>query len=626
MTQGRSVIAKIWTGFWRLITWVRVATLNLLFLFILLIVLASIFGSPQLPIPREGPLLVSPSGFLVDQESYRSPSTLLMDTDNMPAETLVRDLVDSIETAAKDDNVTAIILELNYLSGGDLSKLEEIGKALETFKASGKPIIAYGDHYTQTQYYLASYADEIYLNDMGAVLLTGFGMYQHYMKDALDKLDVKVHVFRVGTYKDFVEPFTRNSMSEASRQHTSQWVNELWGIYSSRIETARQLPAGALDNFINNMDTHLAQVGGDNAQLALTHGLVDHLTSRVAMREMLIERFGVDDYGESFKFIPQRQYLAQKRVHLEVKPDRVALIIASGNIVDGEQPAGSIGSDTLSRIIRTAREDEAVKAVVLRVDSGGGSALASEIIREELAATSNAGKPVIVSMGSLAASGGYWLSAPADQIWATPTTITGSIGVFGILPTFETTLSNLGVHLDGLGTTDLAGSDRLDRELPEEAGRVIQASVESIYQRFIKIVADARHMTPEDVHEIAQGRVWTGATAAELGLVDKLGYLDDAIAAAAQAAALEQYSVEVFEQELTPMEQIIRAFRGEVHSLAGYLQSTAINSTLTAPNSSVFSEQTSIAKFYRQIQHSISPMLNAKHGGVYAQCMQCGAL
>lgn len=626
MTQSRSAIAKIWTGFWKLITWLRVATLNLVFLVIMLVLLISVFGSPQLTIPQEGPLLVTPSGYLVDQESYRSPSALLMDNDNMPAETLVRDLVQSIEIAAKDDNVTALILELNYLLGGGLSKLEEIGTALETFKKSGKPIIAYADHYTQTQYYLASYADEIYLNDMGALLLTGFGMYQHYMKDGLDKLNVKVHVFRVGSYKDFVEPFTRNSMSESSRQHTSQWVNELWGIYSSRIETARQLPAGALHNFINNMDTHLQQVGGDNAQLALTHGLVDQITSRVAMRDILIERFGADDYGDSFKFIPQRHYLAQKRIQLEAKPDRVALIVASGTIMDGEQPAGSIGSDTLSRIIRTARDDDAVKALVLRVDSGGGSALASEIIREELAATREAGKPVIVSMGSLAASGGYWLSAPADQVWATPTTLTGSIGVFGIFPTFETTLSNLGVHLDGVGTTDLAGSDRLDRALPAEAGNVIQASVESIYRRFINIVADARNMTPEDVHEIAQGRVWTGATAAELGLVDKLGYLNDAVAAAAETAGLDQYSVELFEQELTPMEQILRAFQGEVRGFVHYLQGTAVTSTLTAPQAPLIGGQTSLAKFYRQLQHNLSPVLDAKNGGIYAQCLQCGAL
>jgi protease-4 len=636
MTHRPNPVARLWSGFWNLVTWLRVATLNLLFLVIVLLILVAVLSPAHLPIPEEGPLVIAPSGYLVDQMSYKSPSRLLLGSSSeRPTETLVRDLVLSIEAATVDPDIKALILDLDYLVGGALSKLEEVGQALQTFKATDKPIIAYSDNYTQAQYYLASYADEIYLNTMGSVLISGFSMYQHYMKEGIDKLNIDVHVFRVGEYKDFVEPFTRNSMSMVSREHNTQWINELWGVYTSRVETSRQLPPGAVDNFVNNMGTHLAEAGGDNARMALDYGLVDNLVSRVAMQDLLTARFGANDQGDSFKEIPQQYYLAQQRLLQSQKPDRVGLIVASGSIADGEQPAGNIGSDTLTRLIRDARENDAIKALVLRVDSGGGSAFASEIIRQELAAVRAQGKPVVISMGSLAASGGYWISIPADQIWATPTTITGSIGVFGIFPTFEQTLSRLGIHVDGIATTELAGADRLDRPLPPQAAQLAQASVEAIYQRFIGLVAEAREKTPQEVHEVAQGRVWTGATAAELGLVDELGYLKDAIAAAAGIAGIEDYSVELVEQQLTPSEQIIRVIRGEVRSLATSAQSHALGNLLSGgsvdtTNSSfttgLLAEQAALARFYQQIHTSLTPLISAKRNGIYAQCMQCGRL
>lgn len=634
MTQNRNPVARVWTGFWNLVTWLRVATLNLLFLLIVLIIIFAVFNPQRLAIPEEGPLVLVPSGYLVDQMSYRSATRLLLGSSSQrPTETLVRDLVDSIEIAARDANITALVLDLDYLVGGALSKLEEVGQALQTFKDTDKPIIAYSDNYTQAQYYLASYADEIYVNSMGGVLLGGFSLYQHYMKEGIEKLNINVHVFRVGEYKDFVEPFTRNSMSTVSREHNTQWINELWKVYSSRVETSRELPPGAIDNFINNMSAHLAEADGNSAQMALDHGLVDHLVSRVAMQDILIARFGVNEQGDSFQAIPQQQYLAQQRLLQPQKADRVGLIVASGSIADGEQPAGSIGSDTLARLIHDARENDAIKALVLRIDSGGGSAFASEIIRQELAAVSARGKPVVISMGSVAASGGYWISAPADQIWATPTTITGSIGVFGIFPTFEETLNNLGIHVDGIATTELAGANRLDRPLPPQAAKVAQASVESIYQRFISIVAEARGKTPHEVHQIAQGRVWTGATAAELGLVDELGYLNDAIAAAAEIAGIPEYSVELIEQELTPSEQFIRAIRGEVASLASYAQGSSTIGRLlggasgnTPSSSGLLAEQASLARFYQQLHDSLAPLISAKHNGIYAQCLPCGGL
>lgn len=619
MTQSRNTIARLWTGFWRTVTWLRVATLNLLFLLIVVIIAAAIFSPGEAPVPKEGPLLVTPSGYLVDQKAYRSPTVQLMDANReMPAETLVRDLVDAIEAGAGDANVSALILELDYLTGGALSKLEEVGQALQNFKDSGKPIIAFSDNYTQAQYYLASYADQIYLNSMGAVLLNGFSMYQHYMQEGIEKLDVNVHVFRVGEYKDFVEPFTRNSMSNTSREHNTQWVNELWGIYTSRVESLRELPPDALNDYINNLDTHLAEVGGNHAQLALDQGLVDYTMSRADIYDSLIARFGSTQDGTELKAIPQRPYLDRKRLLQPKRPDRVGLIVAVGAIRDGEQPMGTIGSDTLANLIRNAREDNAIKALVIRVDSGGGSAFASEIIRQELEAISSEGKPVIISMGSVAASGGYWISAPADQIWATPTTITGSIGVFGIFPTFEQTLANMGINVDGITTTELAGADRIDRALSPKAALVAQSSVEFIYERFVSIVAEARAKTPQEIHEVAQGRIWTGATALELGLVDKLGYLNDAIAAAAESANISDYSVQLIERELTPMEKLMRTLSGETEALARELQNNSVSGLLA--------EQAALARFYQQLHNSFGPLINAKQNGVYAQCLHCGSL
>jgi protease-4 len=625
MTKRRNPIAEMWTGFWKLITWLRMATFNLLFLLILFVVLGTVFAPKHLPVPQEGPLLLTPSGFLVDQKAYKSPTMLLMEpSDEMPAETVVRDLVNAIQVAATDPNVSALILDLSHLMGGALSKLEEVGQALQIFKASGKPIIAYGDNYTQSQYYLASYADEIYLNDMGAVLVTGFGLYRHYMEEGLDKLDVNVHVFRVGEFKDFIEPFIRNEMSQASRQHNMRWLHELWGVYTSRIESLRELPKGAIDDFVNNLDIHMARADGNSARMALEHGFVDVITSRVAVHEMLMERFGTNHFGDSFKAIPHDQYLARIQTAHPIKPERIGLIVASGSILEGEQPAGNIGGDTLSRLIRQAREDETIKALVVRVDSGGGSAMASEVIREELAAMRAEGTPVVISMGSVAASGGYWMSLPANQIWATPTTITGSIGVFGVFPTFERTLANLGVHVDGLATTDLAGADRVDLALPEKAARVAQASVESIYERFVNLVADAREIPPSDVHELAQGKVWTGATAEELGLVDRLGYLQDAIAAAAELAALTDYAVQPIEPELSPAEQFLRAIRGQAANVASLVQGQAFSHWLGGSSThALVAEQTTLARFYRELHNALSPLVNAKRNGVYAQCVQC---
>ncbi|GAB1256717.1 signal peptide peptidase SppA [Aurantivibrio plasticivorans] len=558
MSDARpGLVKQIFSGIGKTISWTRVIVINSVFLILLIVIASSLFGPGLKPLPERAPLRINISGFLVDQKSYIDPITQLMGQGQGPAETLVRDVTRSIHAATNDPRVSKLIIDLQYFAGGGISKLEEIGQALDKFKTSGKEVIAVSDFYTQNHYYLASYADQVYLHPMGSVMLTGYGSYRNYYKDALDKLSVNMHVFRVGEYKDAVEPFLRSDMSEESREHNSQWINQLWSVYTSRVESLRQLPAGAINDYINNFTEHLKSVDGDAAQLALNTRLVDQLASRAELRRKFIQEFGEGD-DDDYLAIDFQHYVAHLNRETIKAPDRVGLIVASGTIYDGQQPPGSIGGDSLADLFRQARDDDSIKAVVLRIDSGGGSAFASEVIRNEIVATQAAGKPIVVSMGSVAASGGYWIAANADEIWATPTTITGSIGVFAIFPTLETSLEKIGVTTDGIGTTELSGAMRIDMPVSPAAAGVLQAQVDNIYRRFINLVAEGRNTHPDLIHPIAQGRVWSGSSAQDFGLVDQLGYLDDAIASAAKRANLDSFTIELIDVKLSPFEQLIQ--------------------------------------------------------------------
>ncbi|GAB1259300.1 signal peptide peptidase SppA [Aurantivibrio plasticivorans] len=558
MSDARpGLVKQIFSGIGKTISWTRVIVINSVFLILLIVIASSLFGPGLKPLPERAPLKINISGFLVDQKSYIDPITQLMGQGQGPAETLVRDVTRSIHAATNDPRVSKLIIDLQYFAGGGISKLEEIGQALDKFKTSGKEVIAVSDFYTQNHYYLASYADQVYLHPMGSVMLTGYGSYRNYYKDALDKLSVNMHVFRVGEYKDAVEPFLRSDMSEESREHNSQWINQLWSVYTSRVESLRQLPAGAINDYINNFTEHLKSVDGDAAQLALNTRLVDQLASRAELRRKFIQEFGEGD-DDDYLAIDFQHYVAHLNRETIKAPDRVGLIVASGTIYDGQQPPGSIGGDSLADLFRQARDDDSIKAVVLRIDSGGGSAFASEVIRNEIVATQAAGKPIVVSMGSVAASGGYWIAANADEIWATPTTITGSIGVFAIFPTLETSLEKIGVTTDGIGTTELSGAMRIDMPVSPAAAGVLQAQVDNIYRRFINLVAEGRNTHPDLIHPIAQGRVWSGSSAQDFGLVDQLGYLDDAIASAAKRANLDTFTIELIDVKLSPFEQLIQ--------------------------------------------------------------------
>jgi protease-4 len=611
--KPRGFFRRFFGGIGAIITFCRNTLLNIFFLFFVILIIVAIGSSTPKPLPEKFALRVAPSGILVDQRTYIDTASLLLRDEREESETLVRDLVDAINRASNDKRVDSIVLELDSLGGGGITKMSEIGQALLAFKAKGKHVIATSDSYSQDQYFLASYADEIYLHKMGEVQLTGFGRYITYYKTALDKLGVNVHVFRSGKYKDYVEPFLRDSMSDESREHNSQWLNALWTQYTQTVETQRKLPEGSLNKLINNLDTKLAEVKGDSAQLAFNEKLVDKLVSRNEIDTLLVEKFGKSDEGNYYNAVGVHSYLAEGNAHKVPGTNQVGLIVASGTIQDGHQQEGSIGSENFVEMLRDLEDDKSIKALVIRIDSGGGSAFASEIIRAEIDAIRKKNIPIYISMGSVAASGGYWMATAGDEIWATPTTITGSIGVFGAFPTLENSLQKIGLNTDGISTTELGGALSIDRPLAPKMNSVIQSGVDHTYQSFLQLVADARKKDVADIHEIAQGHVWTGAKAKEIGLVDNLGTLNDVIAAAATKANLKDYSVKVITQKLSPKEELIRKLVGE--DAKGFIPKSLLK-PLTDLNL-VQQELSPLLKPLLTLQKMTDPQ------GIYASCLEC---
>ena len=532
-------------------------------------IVAGVFVDDLQPMPERGALYLAPSGTLVDQRSYIDPvSEIFSQPGQRDTETLVRDIVQALDHAQYDERITHVLLDTNYMAGGSIAKLEEISGALQRFKQSGKPIIAIGDNFSQSQYFLAAHADEIILNPLGSVMLTGFGSYSSYFKEALDKLKINVHVFRVGKYKSAVEPFLGKGMSDEARADRLELVDSLWQFYTSRVEQLRGLPTGALNDLANNMHLRLAEENGDIAALALQQGLIDRIATRSETKAHLLQI--LPNSNGDFDSVPMAAYLNHMKLSSlktvnKGRPE-IAVVIASGSIIDGNQPEGTIGGDTLAEMFASIEEDNQVKAVVLRVDSPGGSAFASDVIRDSIASLRKNNIPVVVSMGSYAASGGYWIATESDKILALSTTITGSIGVFGVIPTFEDSLSAMGIYSDGVGTTNIAGMLQLNRTMTPEAKMIMQSGVEHVYTRFLTLVADARESTPSAIHEIAQGRVWTGKKALELGLVDELGDLNDAIASAATLAGVSDYKIDYRRKPLSFMEQLMMEVSGNMNA------------------------------------------------------------
>ena len=557
------ILSLVWTG----VNGVR----KVLHLLVLLFIFSIVFGAISSTAPRlpsEAALLIRPTGTLVEQlegDPYdRAIAGLLGDE---KPQTLVQDIIDGLEYAEDDSRIKAVVLDLRALGGGGLSKLQRIGIALDDFRASGKPVIASADFYSQQAYYIASHADEVYMHPDGLLFLPGFAVYRNYFKDAIDKLKIDWNIFKVGTHKSFVEPYMRTDMSDEDRSAMTRLLDQLWDHYKEEVATARGLDVSVLDDFTVNFFDNVQTDNGDVAAVALRLGLVDGLVTRSEFNTKIVEYVGSDDdNSDDFRAIHLDEFLSQTRLLNGDKSEseNVAIVVASGEILGGDQPPGIVGGESTARLLRRARNDDSVKAVVLRVDSPGGSAFASEVIRNEVEALQEAGKPVVASMSSVAASGGYWISMAADRIYANTATITGSIGIFGMFPTFQRSLATLGITTDGVGTTAWAGQLRPDRAMSDEAKALFQTIIEKGYDDFISKVSTHRDLEKAEVDRIGQGQVWTGMDALAFGLIDGIGDLDQAIITAAELAELEEgaYGQKLIEKELSPGEQLAVDFLG----------------------------------------------------------------
>ncbi|PVP84929.1 signal peptide peptidase SppA, partial [Salmonella enterica subsp. enterica serovar Javiana] len=570
-----------WT--WRVLNFVREMVLNLFFIFLVLVgvgIWMQIGNGSNSEQTARGALLLDISGVIVDKPSTNHRLGALgrqlfgASSDRLQENSLF-DIVNAIRQAKDDRNITGIVLDLKNFTGADQPSMRYIGKALREFRDSGKPIFAVGENYSQGQYYLASFANKIWLSPQGQVDLHGFATNGLYYKTLLDKLKVSTHVFRVGTYKSAVEPFIRDDMSPAAREADSRWIGELWQNYLHTVSANRQISPQQLFPGAQAIIDGLTSVGGDTAKYALDHKLVDALASSADVEKALTKQFGWSKTENNYRAISYYDY------SLKTPADTggtIAVIFANGAIMDGEETPGNVGGDTTASQIRDARLDPKVKAIVLRVNSPGGSVNASEVIRAELAAAKAAGKPVVVSMGGMAASGGYWISTPANYIVASPSTLTGSIGIFGVINTVENSLSSIGVHSDGVSTSPLADIS-MTKALSPEVQQMMQLSIEYGYKRFITLVADARKRTPEQIDKIAQGHVWTGEDAKANGLVDSLGDFDDAVAKAAELAKLKQWHLDYYQDEPTVLDMVMDSMTGSVRAMLP----EAIQAMLPAP-------------------------------------------
>lgn len=588
-----------WT--WRLLNFVREMVLNLFFIFLVLVgvgIWMQVSGGDSKETASRGALLLDISGVIVDkpdssQRFSKLSRQLLGASSDRLQENSLFDIVNTIRQAKDDRNITGIVMDLKNFAGGDQPSMQYIGKALKEFRDSGKPVYAVGENYSQGQYYLASFANKIWLSPQGVVDLHGFATNGLYYKSLLDKLNVSTHVFRVGTYKSAVEPFIRDDMSPAAREADSRWIGELWQNYLNTVAANRQIPAQQVFPGAQGLLEGLTKTGGDTAKYALENKLVDALASSAEIEKALTKEFGWSKTDKNYRAISYYDYALKTPADTG---DSIGVVFANGAIMDGEETQGNVGGDTTAAQIRDARLDPKVKAIVLRVNSPGGSVTASEVIRAELAAARAAGKSVVVSMGGMAASGGYWISTPANYIVANPSTLTGSIGIFGVITTVENSLDSIGVHTDGVSTSPLADVS-ITRALPPEAQQMMQLSIENGYKRFITLVADARHSTPEQIDKIAQGHVWTGQDAKANGLVDSLGDFDDAVAKAAELAKVKQWHLEYYVDEPTFFDKVMDNMSGSVRAMLPDEFQAMLPAPLASVASTVKSESDKLAAF-----------------------------
>jgi protease-4 len=552
-----STLRRGFGAFWRGLDATRRFVLNLFFLLILALFFWAIFGGGLKPLAPKTALVLELKGELVEERAGSVRDSLMAGLSGNARRTIpLRDVLAALDHAAKDDNIGSVVLLLDDLDGGGLASLREVGAAVERVKAKGKTVVAWGGSFDQKRYLVAAHASEVYLHPMGMVMIEGFGRHRNYYRDALDKVGVTVNLMKVGTYKSFAEPYIGNGPSDAAREADSVLYNALWSGYTNEVEAARKLAAGSLARGIDELPQRMAAARGNAARVALDAKLIDGLKTRDEVRAMLIKRGEYDESNKTFRQIGFQDYVArypEKRLG-----DAVAVVVAAGDITEGTGGPGMVGGITTSNMIRAAREDKQVKALVLRVNSPGGSAYGSELIRRELELTRAAGKPVVVSMGDVAASGGYWISMASDEVIADPSTVTGSIGVFAILPTADKVVDKLGIHTAGVTTTWLADAYNPLRPLDPRFGQLIQSSINHVYDEFTTKAAIARRTTPEKIDAVGQGRVWTGAQAKERGLVDTLGSYGDALRSAAKRAKLgDDYRIAYAQQPSSLVERLL---------------------------------------------------------------------
>lgn len=530
------IIKKILVLVCKTLTCLRDLTMNLVFLFFVLL-LAALVGltvnkkEKQELVGNQGALLLNLEGYLADnrENTMRWQAVLQeMEGRSVPHQISTFDVFYAIQQAGLDNKIQGLVLDLNYFEGGDLPAMEYVGKAISEFKQSGKPVIAVADNYNQTQYFLASFADEIYLNSRGSVSIQGLSAQNLYFKSMLEKLEITPHIFRVGTYKSAVEPFLRDSMSAEAKQNLQRWLNKKWQNYQQVVAENRQIPLKDVLPEPQRYIAELTSLKGDSTAYSKQRKLVTHLATRVETDKKLTALFG-EDKDNGFKFIDFEDYLSSlpDRIYTE-SSNKIAVVNVEGTIVDGESFEEEVGGDTVAGLLRQAYEDKSVKAVILRVNSPGGSAFASEIIRQEVENLQHSGKPVVVSMGGMAASGGYWISATADHIVADKNTITGSIGIFALFPTFEKSIKKIGVSADGVSTSALAEANAFTALSPE-LNQIYQLEIEQGYDQFLNIVSKGRKMTKEQADKLAQGQIWLGEEAYANGLVDEIGDFDTAV-------------------------------------------------------------------------------------------------
>ncbi len=612
-TSNRAFLGKAW----RILVGIKDALALIFLLIFFTLLFGFLSGSPNPAIVSDGALNLKLKGTISEQPADLDLMTVLQGGDNIPTEFRARDLIRALETAATDDRVKAVVLDLDSFMGSGQVTLGDVGAAIDKVRAAKKPVLAYATAYTDDAYQLASHASEIWMNDFGQAVITGPGGSNLYYKGLIDQIGAKAHIYRVGTFKSAVEPFMRSDMSPEAREATRAYADVLWDQWLTQVKKAR--PAAQLDTYIKDPVSVSKEYGNDMGKAALGLKIVDKLGDKLAFSRRIAEITGTKDDKKpwSYKAIPYQAWVDANPASESGTP--IAVVPVVGTIVDGKQPSGTAGGDTVAKHILKAVADDSVKALVLRVDSPGGSVLASEQIRQALLQAKAKKLPVVVSMANLAASGGYWVSTPGDKVIAEPDTITGSIGVFGVLPSFEGTLAKWGINADGIKTTPLSGEPDVFKGFSPEFDTLAQSSVEDIYARFTGLVAQSRKLPIEKVREIAEGRVWAGGTAQQLGLVDGFGGLDVAVAEAAKLAKLDPKTVypKYFENEPDAWAQMIAAYNRPADNGDEWSDDM--------PAQGLFAKVGALQK--AQMAEAVDQLtLLATGGNIQARCLECGTL